>query len=293
VGNFLRPKVQNINIVQTRHEKTQRNLRSAAEGNQKITTYFPILNKMEIILKENADLKIRLAASMCRVAKLDAQPSEFKILNILLECAKSNAGKKPGGKRYFAVIKELAFLIYSLGGLALYEMFASDDNFPFPSITTIRRVIYCNDKFVEGVFRIKQLKDFLFLHECPLVIHLCEDATAVTGRIQYDSSTNQLVGPTLPLDANGLPKVVSFPATSAKRMAEYFENHDTSRYAYCIMAVPLKEAAPTFCLCLFGTNNKFKTADVQHRLAWTKETLQKEGIFSLNLKFKIIFIYFY
>jgi len=223
------------------------------------------------------ELKERLAASMTKTFQMDSQPTEFTMLNLLLECAKSNAGKKPGGWRFKEVIKELAFLVYSLGGLALYEILCYKQNFPFPSITTIRRKIYCNDKFVEGVFRIKQLKDFLILHGCPLTIHLCEDATAVTGRIQYDSASNQIVGPTLPLDSNGLPIVGSFPATTASKIADYFEKYDTSRYAYCIMAVPLKEGAPPFCLCLFGTNNKFKASDVKSRLEWTKDALLKEG----------------
>ncbi|XP_034235749.1 uncharacterized protein LOC117642048 [Thrips palmi] len=233
---------------------------------------------MEIILKENIELKEKLAAQMSNVLKMDSPPTEFGMLNLLLECAKSNAGKKPGGWRFHEVVKELAFLIYSLGGLALYEVLCYKQNFPFPSITTIRRKIYCNDKFVEGVFRIKQLKQFLILHECPLTVHLCEDATVVTGRIQYDSASNQIVGPTLPLDSNGLPIIGSFPATSASKIAEYFEKYDTSRYAYCIMAVPLKQGAPSFCLSLYGTNNKFKASDVKSRLAWTQEALHKEGI---------------
>lgn len=61
-------------------------------------------------------------------------------------------------------------------------------------------MIYCNDKFIEGEFRIKQLKDFLILHNLPLVVFLGEDATKVTGRIQYHSRSNQGVGFTLPFD---------------------------------------------------------------------------------------------
>lgn len=231
---------------------------------------------MEVLLKENQDLKKKLVGAMKNVT-LTETTTEFSILNLLMECAKNNAGKKPGGRRYNDVIKELGFLIFSLGGLALYEILCHQENFPFPSVTTIRRKIYSNDKFVEGEYRIKQCKEFLISHDCPLEIFLCEDATCVTGRIQYDSTSNQIVGFTLPLDRNGIPKVGYFPATTANQIAEYFKTHSASRYAYCIIAVPLKEGTPSFCLAFFGTDNKFNTSQVQSRLAWTREALAKEG----------------
>ncbi|KAE8747043.1 hypothetical protein FOCC_FOCC006298 [Frankliniella occidentalis] len=233
---------------------------------------------MEIMLKENQKLKEKLAAAFKNISPPEATATEFSIVNLLLECAKENAGRKVGGWRYRDVMKELGFLIFSLGGVALYEILCHKKNFPFPSITTIRRKIYSNDKFVEGEYRIKQCKEFLLRNDCPLEIFLCEDATCITGRIQYDSTSNQVVGFTLPLNHNGIPKVKNFPATSANQIAEYFRTQSSSRYAYCIMAVPLKEGAPPFCLGFFGTDNKFKASHVQSRLVWTKEALEKEGI---------------
>lgn len=240
---------------------------------------------MELILKENLELKARLAKQMAIIVSEKYLTSEYKMLNVLLDCAQQNAGKMPGGRRFKEVMKEFAFLVFSLGGLALYEIFSYKDNFPFPSVSTVRRKIYANEKFAEGLYRIKQLKDFLVLHDCPFIVALSEDATAVTGRIQFDSARNQIVGFTLPLDSNGVPIVGRYPATSASLIAEYFKQKSTSRYAYCVMAAPLKEGAPSFCLVFYGTDNKFTAAEVTSRLAWTKGALEKEGKVSLNLCF--------
>jgi len=264
-------------LIQSRQQKRENQLQVASQGCRKITQYFTILNEMDLILQENLELKRRLAKTMSIVVPEKHLTSNYKMLNVLLDCAEENAGKQPGGKRYKVVMKEFAFLVFSVGGLALYEIFCYKDNLPFPSVSTVRRKIYSNEKFAEGVFRIKELKDFLVLHDCPFIVHLSEDATAVTGRIQYDSARNQIVGFALPLDSNGRPIVGSYPATSASLIAEYFKQKSTSRYAYCIMATPLKDGAPSFCLVFFGTDNKFTAADVKSRLAWTTGALEKEG----------------
>jgi len=238
---------------------------------------------MALILKENLELKQRLADKMKTIISVSDESicTEYGMLNVILDCAKQNAGKKPQGWRFTEIMKEFAFLVFSLGGLALYEIFCHKKNFPFPSTNTIRRKIYSNEKFAEGTFRIKQLKDFLILHDCPLIVHLSEDATAVTGRIQYDSVRNQIVGFPLPYDSNGIPIAGSYPATSASVIAGYFKQRYGSRYAYCIMVSPLEKEAPSFCLAFYGTDNKFTTEDVKIRIAWTKEALKQEGMVGL------------
>jgi hypothetical protein len=279
----LRPIKENINLTQSRQQKIKCKLEVASQECCKITDFFKVLNKMKLLLQENLELKTRLANNLSKIVSEEHLTSEYKMLNVILDCAMQNAGKKPGGRRYGEVMKEFSYLVFSLGGLALYEILCHKDNFPFPSVTTIRRKIYSNEKVAEGVYRIKQLKDFLVLHDCPLIVHLSEDATAVTGRIQYDSARNQIVGFALPVDSNGLPIVGSYPATSASVIAEYFKQKSTSRYAYCVMAAPLKEGAPSFCLLFYGTDNRFTAADVKSRLAWTKGALETEGKVSFYL----------
>lgn len=49
------------------------------------------------------------------------------------------------------------------------------------------------------------------------------------------------------------------------------------------MAQPLKNNAPPFCLCLFGTTNRFTAKDVKNRNDFIKETLSANGIQALGL----------
>lgn len=106
----------------------------------------------------------------------------------------------------------------------------------------------------------------MFLEErsLPKYIWIGEDATRINGKIEYDSKTNNLIGFTLPL-CNGLPVVNSFEAISAKNIFDFFSSEQKANYAYVIMAQVLAEDAPSFCLSIFGTNNKFTADDVLKR----------------------------
>lgn len=100
-----------------------------------------------------------------------------------------------------------------------------------------------------------------------MAVWLSEDGTRITGRVQYDSATDQMVGIVLPLDATtGMPKQLRYAVNTAQDIADHFASGKTSNYAYVIMAQPLAAAsAPAFCLCIFGTDNVFKAEDVLHR----------------------------
>lgn len=251
------------------------------------------MNQLELALKENEELKQKLFFHMQSSTSNEKPATVHTILNLLLDCAIKNAGKKPGGRRFDVVIKELGFLFYSLGGLALYEIFSCSDNFPLPSVSTIRRMIYSHECFTEGVFRISQLKDFLIQHKFPLKVFLCEDATRATGKITYHSKSNQVKGFTLPLDSKlGIPKTGHFPATSASQIAEYFSQYPTSNNAYVIVAVPLQNNAPNFTLVMFGTNNKFNALDVLHRFEWTKIALENAGNYQVTVFLFYLVSYF-
>lgn len=52
-----------------------------------------------------------------------------------------------------------------------------------------------------------------------------------------------------------------------------------------VMAQPLKEGFPALLLCAFGTNNQFKTKDVENRLRTILKTLEEEGIDVLTFVF--------
>lgn len=109
------------------------------------------------------------------------------------------------------------------------------------------------------------------------------DATRITGRVQYDSPSNQLIGIVLPFDDNGMPVAFSFPATSAKAIHDHFQNNTPASYSYSIMVQPLQNDAPCFCLCLFGTNNKFREEHVTKRWKYITEQLEIEGVKTVGI----------
>lgn len=179
-------------IRSSRSKRNERKLNIASESCHKITEYGYILKQIDLILKENETLKTKLVMSMTGNSQ-SKQPKDLSnMLKLLMECALNNANKKSNGRRYNNVIKELAILIYSIGGLAIYEFLSR--NLSLPSILTVRKKIYSNEALAEGEFRFKELKIFLQERKYPLKVHISEDATRVDGRIQCHSASNQIVG---------------------------------------------------------------------------------------------------
>lgn len=185
-----------------------------------MTEYFEILNKLEILFSENEDLKKRLLAVMKPLPDCPDPPMS-KMMQILLASAKKQAGRRTNGERYDDVVFDLGSLLFHVGGLKNYEILCH--NLPIPKVSRIRGIIYQHPPVIEGVFRINELKQFLVERNLPLKVHLSEDATVLSPRVQYDPKTNQLVGLVLPFDKDGLPVPASFPATSAHIIAQHFK----------------------------------------------------------------------
>ncbi|CAG9814589.1 unnamed protein product [Phaedon cochleariae] len=147
-----------------------------------------------------------------------------------------------------------------------------------PSITTIQRNIFTQeDSFIESQVRFDKLKDFLEKRNYPKNIWISEDQTGITGRIQYDSKTNNIVGFVLPL-RDGLPITNYFQAKTASEIELIFLTQTKSNYLLMIMAQPLVPNAPAFSLCAFGSNNKFTHKDVQRRWQILEQLAAENGI---------------
>jgi len=147
-----------------------------------------------------------------------------------------------------------------------------------PSITTIFRYLdNTQSKVIEGSFRFNELRVHLIKKDLPLKIWLSEDATRITGKIEYDVKSNKIVGFVLPL-MNGCPVPNAFIASSAKTIAQYFNSESRANYAYVIMAKPLNDTAAPFCLSIFGTNNRFSNEDVINRWEFMKTVASEQGI---------------
>lgn len=80
-----------------------------------------------------------------------------------------------------------------------------------PSVSTISREINANHcSLREGEFRFKEPSDFLTHRNLPKVVWLSEDATGITGRVEYSIHENCNIDFVLPLNDDGLPKVGYF-----------------------------------------------------------------------------------
>jgi len=97
------------------------------------------------------------------------------------------------------------------------------------------------------------------------IIAVAEDATRVIAWAQYDNETDKVVGFVLPCDANGLPVVDSFMATSFSAIETMFKNNTIAKFAYVYMAQAMSLRVPAFCLACLGTDNRFNADDVLKR----------------------------
>ena len=93
--------------------------------------------------------------------------------------------------------------------------------------------------------------------------------------MDYDVETNQLVGFVLPCDRDILPNVDSFLAISFEAIKEAFDNGEVTKYAFVYMVQSLSANVPPFCLCCFGTNNKFTAEHVMKRWKYIYEECKK------------------
>ncbi|CAG9820720.1 unnamed protein product [Phaedon cochleariae] len=147
-----------------------------------------------------------------------------------------------------------------------------------PSISTLNR--YLQNKRIpieEGVMNFAGLLKFLEDNGLPKIVWISEDGTRITGKIQYDARTNKIVGFVLPLK-NGMPQTDTYIATSATTIQNYFETGIKATYAYVVMAQPVVSNSPSFCLSMFGTDNKFTAQEVVDRWEYMKRVAEEYGI---------------
>lgn len=269
----------------SRVERGRRKLETSATEQHKITEFYPILNEVEILLKKNKQLQQELHDALFGNKIMESAEKEkvtSHFLKTLYKTALSNANKKKGGHRYGNDedgLKDFASYLFVITGKKSYETLYSNLQDAFPSITTVARHIKSSvDTIKEGEFRFSALKKFLVEGGYPLTVWLSEDATRILGRPQFDEKNNIIVGLVPPLNEKGLPEIFAFPATTAAVIESYFQEYEVAGYAYAILAQPLMDNAPAFCLCLFGTDNKFTSQDIMRRWEWIVDEAAKEGI---------------
>lgn len=238
----------------SRAERKKRYIRRGIEGQTLITAYFPFLDDIETLIMKNSEMRETLSAyideevqSKTITTKSTTNCGHF--LKSLFEAADANYNRHEKGNRYSNTLKLFASYIFVLGGRNTYETLQKNLPNCLPSITTIERSMKTiNEPIREGEFCFAELKTYVQERSLPMAVWISEDGTRITGRIQYDSRFNQVIGFVLPFDDNGLPIIGTFAATSSEEIREYLQNGRIANYVYVIMAQPLQEGISAFCL---------------------------------------------
>lgn len=148
-------------------------------------------------------------------------------------------------------------------------------NYFFYTVCIVRCVSEQKSRVVEGEIRAKQLAEYLTKMNCTKHVWISEDATVITSKVTYDTSTNQLVGLVLPIDEiTGCPKAFTYMASNAESIKQHLMEAKSTT-VYVVMAQPVDEKVPPFVLQMFGSDNKFRTKDVLKRWKNTSIELTK------------------
>lgn len=115
--------------------------------------------------------------------------------------------------------------------------------------------------------RCDELRVYLESRNLSMFVSLSEDATRIVDKVQYDSTTNQLIGFVAKInEANGMPIPLNFPARNADEIFNHFSNENAvSTYVNVVMAQQLSKNATPFCLLVFGSDNTYSLKSVKDR----------------------------
>lgn len=72
--------------------------------------------------------------------------------------------------------------------------------------------------------------------------------------------------------------ISQFPADCPAKVQETIAQTKMSTYVYTVMAQPICQNSPAFCLQMFGTDQKFSFLDVLNRWNHLEELLKAKGI---------------
>lgn len=104
---------------------------------------------------------------------------------------------------------------------------------------------------------------------------ISEDGSGIVTKVEFDPSSNQLVGLVLPTNnTTGMPIPFTFLAKSAEMIEKQIHN-PRSTLIYLVMAQPLKENVPPYVLLMYGTDNRFNAKSVLQRWQYIKHQLKK------------------
>ncbi|KAJ8669513.1 hypothetical protein QAD02_000772 [Eretmocerus hayati] len=201
------------------------------------------------------------------------------MIDVLFETHKANKYRDNRGNRYCRGLQMFCAFLKMTAGRLVYEILSEVFFKSIPKCSAIDEFIRKESgKIVEGHFRVDEVKKFLVDRNLPLEVSMSEDACAIISKIQYDALTDQGVGIVLPIDGNSMPIPGSFPATTVRHIEKMFENARRSTLLYVYMVQPLSPDAPSFCVLMYGTDNKFTASDSINRRNHMAQEFEKRGI---------------
>lgn len=244
----------------------------------------------QLEIEDEFELKCRIDSQFGSFFRLEPPEAEqilansksetHDLLGKLLAAADTNLNKPKNGYRFDKNLKSFASYIRMLGGRLLYETIQRNLPLALPTLSSVdKHIQQSNCQIMEGVLRTHELKQYLKERNLPSVISLSEDATRITGQVQYDAATNQLIGFVLPLDCmNGMPSPCFYRARHADEIYSHFTfSNPIGHYVNVLMAQPLANVAP-FCLLIFASDNKYTANDVSKRWNYIVDELLKVNI---------------
>lgn len=203
----------------------------------------------------------------------------------MINCFNANVLNSKHGHRYSLKIKQYLSVLRIFSGPAAYEIYEANCKNAVPSPKTLSHFIHSTKSRIrEGSIRAEGLLKYLNERNLPLFVSLCEDATSVNGRLQYDSFWDEVIGGVLPLNSNGMPRVGFFEASTASQIESSIidlstgEERQPAHVVNVLMAQPIVRNMPPFCLSLFGSNNSYNATDVINRWNHISQELRKHNI---------------
>ncbi|KAE8747048.1 hypothetical protein FOCC_FOCC006186 [Frankliniella occidentalis] len=179
----------------SRDQRRKRALGKHVEGQSRITSYFPVLNQIEVTLKCNKDMIDALSARREELALSKPAGGKFSLSSLLrnlMETALKNSEKRNHGQRYDDDIKLYSVYLCIVGGGGLYEFLWANLPNSMPSLSTVERELKTSARPVmEGVFRFEELKNFLEANDLPLKVSISEVGTRIQERFSFDPFTNK------------------------------------------------------------------------------------------------------
>lgn len=300
-----KPNPINWNSKRERRERGRAVVASCI-NQQRITDFYEILRKTDDLVTElvNSNEEIASEVSILRsqlpVRHNNPADSDGILGRLFKQYQNQQASNRHGVRHKDEAINQFSMTLFLLGGQRCAEILSANLKGIIPSASTLRRRIklYNNNihegnfltiisgrliltKIFLGIATLRNLKEFIVCNDLPPIVVLSEDATAIIRNREYHTGTNCIVGTSFPLDERGLPNSQNHQANFLHDIIFQFENYDKATVVFVVMAQLLAEGMPAFRICVFGSNNKFTSSDVEKRSMHLEEALRETGIESL------------